>query len=66
MSGLCDVTADLPPAANLRAFPALTAETAATLAEELAAYHRHFAPAVVLSARTARVGASLPARAAHG
>ena len=44
MSTLCDITADLPPAANLRAVQGLTAEEAVALAEELAAYHQHFAP----------------------
>jgi hypothetical protein len=44
MSLICDVTADLPPAVNLRAGRGLTAEKAATLAEELAASHQHFAP----------------------
>jgi hypothetical protein len=43
MSTLCDITADLPPAANLRAVGGLTAEEAASLAEELTAYHHHFA-----------------------
>jgi SRSO17 transposase len=40
---MCDVTADLTPAVNLRAGRGLTAEEAATLAEELVAYHQHFA-----------------------
>jgi len=44
MSTLCDITADLPPAANLRTVGGLTAEEAASLAEELTAYHHHFAP----------------------
>jgi SRSO17 transposase len=44
MSTLSDVTADQPPAANLRAGGGLTAEEAASLAEELTAYHHHFAP----------------------
>jgi hypothetical protein len=44
MSMVCDVTADLPPTANLRAVRGLTAKEAATLAEELVAYHQHFAP----------------------
>src|SRR5258708_38686252 len=44
MSTLCDITADLPPAANTRAVQGLTAEEAVALAEELAAYHQHFAP----------------------
>src|SRR5258708_18322405 len=44
MSTLCDITADLPPAANLRAVQGLKAEEAVALAEELAAYHQHFAP----------------------
>jgi SRSO17 transposase len=44
MSRLCDVTADLPRLANLRTVGGLTAEEAATLAEELVAYHQHFAP----------------------
>src|SRR5260370_23969821 len=44
MSTWCDITADLPPAANLRAVQGLTAEEAGALAEELAAYHQHFAP----------------------
>jgi hypothetical protein len=44
MSLMCDVTADLPPAVNLRAIRGLTAEEAATLAEELTAYPQHFAP----------------------
>src|SRR5258707_12763212 len=44
MSTLCDITADLPPAADLRAVQGLTAEEAVALAEELAAYHQHFAP----------------------
>jgi SRSO17 transposase len=43
MSLLCDVTADLPPAANLRAVRGLTAEEAVSLAEELTVYHQHFA-----------------------
>jgi hypothetical protein len=42
MSLMCDVTADLPPAVNPRAVRGLSAEEAATLAEELAAYHQHF------------------------
>ncbi len=44
MSTLCDVTADLPRLANLRAVRELTAEQAISLAEELTAYHQHFAP----------------------
>src|SRR5258708_11621043 len=44
MSTLCDITADLPPAANTRAVEGLTAEEAVALAEELAAYQQHFAP----------------------
>src|SRR5260221_12916704 len=44
MSTLCDITADLPPAADLRAVQGLKAEEAVALAEELAAYHQHFAP----------------------
>lgn len=44
MSTLCDIAADLPPAANLRAGGGMTAEEAASLAEELTAYHHHFAP----------------------
>ncbi len=44
MATLCDITADLPPAANLRAVRGLTAEQAVSLAEELVAYHQHFAP----------------------
>src|SRR5260221_5259333 len=44
MSTLCDITADLPPAADLRAVQGLTAEEAVALAEELVAYHQHFAP----------------------
>src|SRR5260370_3366075 len=44
MSTWCDITADLPLAANLRAVQGLTAEEAGALAEELAAYHQHFAP----------------------
>jgi len=39
-----DITADLPPAANLQAVRGLSAEEAASLAEELAVYHQHFAP----------------------
>jgi hypothetical protein len=39
-----DITADLPPAANLQAVRGLSAEEAASLAEELAGYHQHFAP----------------------
>ncbi|GHO68007.1 hypothetical protein KSC_068990 [Ktedonobacter sp. SOSP1-52] len=38
-----DVTADLPPVANLRAIRELTAEEAASLAEDLMAYQQHFA-----------------------
>jgi len=44
MSTLYDVTADLTPAVNLRAVRGLTAEEAVSLAEELTAYHQHFAP----------------------
>jgi hypothetical protein len=44
MSRLCDVTADLPRLANLEAVRGLTAEETASLAEELTAYHQHFAP----------------------
>jgi SRSO17 transposase len=44
MPTVLDVTADLPKLADLRAVRGLTAEEAATLAEELAAYHQHFAP----------------------
>ncbi len=44
MSMLRDVTADQPPAMSLRAVRGFMAEEAATLAEELTAYHQHFAP----------------------
>ena len=44
MSMLRDVTAEQPPVMNLRAVRGFMAEEAATLAEELAAYHQHFAP----------------------
>src|SRR5260370_24328409 len=44
MSTWCDITAELPPAENLRAVQGLTAEEAGALAEEMAAYHQHFAP----------------------
>jgi SRSO17 transposase len=44
MPTVLDVTADLPKLTDLRAVRGLTAEEAATLAEELAAYHQHFAP----------------------
>jgi SRSO17 transposase len=39
-----EITADLPPAAHLQAVRGLSAEEAASLAEELTAYHQHFAP----------------------
>ncbi len=44
MSTLLDVTADLPPAHGLLALRGLSMAEAASLAEELAAYHQHFAP----------------------
>ncbi len=44
MPTVCDVSADLPQLENLGAERGLTAEEAVTLAEELVAYHRHFAP----------------------
>src|SRR5260221_14032322 len=44
MSTTFDITADLPPAANLQAVRGLSAEEAASLAKELAVYHQHFAP----------------------
>src|SRR5260370_16567998 len=46
MSTLCDITADLPHAENLRAVQGLTAEEAVAVAEELAAYHQDLAPYV--------------------
>ena len=44
MSLVFDVTTDLPKLADLRTVRGLTAEEAASLAEELTAYHQHFAP----------------------
>jgi len=44
MPTVCDVSADLPRLANLGAGRGVTAEEAVTLAEELVAYHQHFAP----------------------
>lgn len=44
MSTLCDVTADLPPAMNLGTVRGWLEKEAAALAEELVAYHQHFAP----------------------
>src|SRR6266571_8090448 len=41
MSPLYDVTTDLPKLADLRAVRGLTAEEAASLAEELTTYHQH-------------------------
>jgi SRSO17 transposase len=60
MSPLRDVTADLPPVANLRAIRELTAEEAASLAEELMAYQQHFAP--LFSRREQREWATLYVR----
>jgi SRSO17 transposase len=44
MPTLGDVLADLPRPTTLQAVRELTAEEVATLAEELATYHQHFAP----------------------
>jgi SRSO17 transposase len=44
MSLVFDVTTDVPKLADLRAVRGLTGEEAVSLAEELAAYHQHFAP----------------------
>src|SRR6266480_7341174 len=44
MSTALDITADLPSAANLQAVRGLSVEEAVSLAEELTAYHQHFAP----------------------
>ena len=38
------MTAELPPAATLQSVQKLTPEEVATLGEELAIYHQHFAP----------------------
>ncbi len=43
MSTVRDMTADLSPAATLQPVQTLTPEEVATLAEELAIYHQHFA-----------------------
>src|SRR5260370_35327243 len=44
MSLVFDVTADLPPPMGRPAVQELTPEKVASLAEELVAYHQHFAP----------------------
>ena len=44
MPTVCDISADLPKIENRVAVRGLTAEEAATLAQELVAYHQHFAP----------------------